>query len=84
MSASSAVDGTEPPVILTDGGASWQPVNAALPPAPSFGRLVGSLTEGPPAPTTRPMPGSSAFRRVASGRIQGAYDNDGERWRRGR
>lgn len=32
-----SVDGTEPPVILPDGGASWQPVVAPLPPAPSFG-----------------------------------------------
>ena len=32
-----SVDGPQPPVILPDGGASWQPVIAALPPAPSFG-----------------------------------------------
>ena len=37
MSVSSAADGDDPPVVFDQSyGASWQPVAAPLPPAPSF------------------------------------------------
>ena len=47
--------------------------------------VVGSLTEGAPAHRRpRPVPGSSAFRRAPSGRIQGVRQAVCERRRRGR